>query len=172
MRCRTEDIFAPWPVKISSRLLTGQNVLNQNGHFGSMFNKYHLAHYNCIVQGIAHPIMCNVSKPQLCVSLCETLNTPHQAPSSANPGPLSAKLSLHVTTPGPPFIAIYKTFHHCQRPFYHLFYIPLLAIDINVLHCKKSWLFCIFNLYTKNRHYAQIGLRFEKHELGFGALVH
>jgi hypothetical protein len=27
-------------------------------------------------------------------------------------------------------------------------------------------------LYTKNKHYARIGFRFEKHELGFGVLVH
>jgi hypothetical protein len=64
--------FAPWPssVKISSTLLTGGSVLNQNGHFGSMFNKYHRASWNCWVQQIPCPIMCNVSKPQLCVYLC------------------------------------------------------------------------------------------------------
>ncbi len=68
--------FAPWPssVKISSRLLTGGNVGNQNGHFGSMFNKYHRASWNCWVQQIPCPIMCNMSKPQLCVSLCSQTN--------------------------------------------------------------------------------------------------
>jgi hypothetical protein len=64
--------FAPWPssVKISSRLLTGGNVLNQNGQFWSVFNKYHRASWNCWVQQIPCPIMCNMYKPQLCVSLC------------------------------------------------------------------------------------------------------
>jgi hypothetical protein len=60
--------------------------------------------------GIMHP-----PKPS------ETINTLHQALSNTNLKPLLAKLSLHVTSLGPPFIAVCKTFHHHQRLFYHLF---------------------------------------------------
>jgi hypothetical protein len=63
-----------------------------------------------ISYGIMHP-----PKPS------ETINTLHQALSNTNLEPLLAKLSLHVTSLDPPFIAIRKTFHHHQRLFYHLF---------------------------------------------------
>jgi hypothetical protein len=43
----------------------------------------------------------------------EMLNTPHGTLSGANPVPLSAQLSLHVTSPGLPFITVCKTFHCC-----------------------------------------------------------
>jgi hypothetical protein len=53
---------------------------NLNGLFGSMFNKYHLATCNCMVQGIADPFMCNMSKLQLCQSLCQTKVTSNTCP--------------------------------------------------------------------------------------------
>jgi hypothetical protein len=91
----------------------------------------------------------------------EMLHTPHPALSGANPVPLSAQLSLHVTTPGLPFIGVCKTFLYCQRPFYRLFCIPPSTIDIKCFVFRKWYLFCIFNLYTTNRHCARIGYRLQ-----------
>jgi hypothetical protein len=55
---------------------------------------------------------------QQVLEIGEMLNTPHRALSGANPVPLSAHLSFHVTSPGLPFITVSKTFHCCRRPFY------------------------------------------------------
>jgi hypothetical protein len=79
---QTRFAALPSSVKFRSRLLTGGYMANLNGHFGSMLNKYHLARCNCMVQGIAHPIMCNMSKPQLCLSLCQTKVTCNTCPTS------------------------------------------------------------------------------------------
>jgi hypothetical protein len=91
----------------------------------------------------------------------EMLNTPHRTLSRAHHVPLLAQLSLHVTTLGLPFITVCKTFHCRWRPFYHLFCIPPLAVDIKCFTFRKLQLFYIFNLYTKNKHWARIGFRLQ-----------
>jgi hypothetical protein len=77
MRGRTEEILHHGPHQLNS----GQDfwqMPNLDGHFWEHVQQ--VPPCDCMVQGIAHPIMRNMSKPQLCISLCQTRVTSNTCP--------------------------------------------------------------------------------------------